>query len=115
MTTKPMVSDPRFTIGLEYCGFPETKYVLRWCGEFVRGFDSRQDAEMGRLDFAIKNKNKNAWKLLTNVDHVLWLKRGELYRIAYGADVRDYRDDLEAALIFGHCVRHHLECEGQLS
>jgi hypothetical protein len=36
MTTfYPIKSDSRYSIAKEFCGYPEKRFVLRYCGEFV--------------------------------------------------------------------------------
>jgi len=37
-------NDERYTIDLEFCGYPVTKYVLRFCGEFISSHENRNDA-----------------------------------------------------------------------
>lgn len=29
------INDKRYTITVEYCGYPEPRYVLRFCGDFI--------------------------------------------------------------------------------
>lgn len=31
----PIFRDSRYTIDKEYCGHPEPRYVLRFCGDFI--------------------------------------------------------------------------------
>jgi hypothetical protein len=31
----PIKSDSRYAITQEYCGYPEPRYVLRFCGEWI--------------------------------------------------------------------------------
>ena len=36
--------DSRYTITKEYCGYPEARYVIRFCGEWVCQEYTYQDA-----------------------------------------------------------------------
>lgn len=38
MKTRPLKSDKRYSINLEYCGYEEPRYVLRFCDEWVDSF-----------------------------------------------------------------------------
>lgn len=33
--THPISKDARYTIQKEYCGYPEPRFVVRFCGEFI--------------------------------------------------------------------------------
>lgn len=115
---KPLVTDERYSIQLEFCGQPKQMHVVRFCGEFVSQHDGLGVAEMAALDHCIKrNGDTGKWKLLARVGSAIWLIHGKLHRVAYGADVRDFRiadRDIKAAEFFGLCIRHELECEGKI-
>ncbi len=38
MKTHPVRSDPRYTVALEWCGEPEQRFILRFCGDWVDKF-----------------------------------------------------------------------------
>lgn len=44
-TRHPALSDGRYTITLEYCGYTNPRHVLRFCGDWVNQSETRQDAE----------------------------------------------------------------------
>lgn len=33
--TRPISSDARYTVTLEWCGYPEQRHVARFCGEWI--------------------------------------------------------------------------------
>lgn len=35
MKTHPVSSDKRYTVTKEFCGYPEPRFVVRFCGEWV--------------------------------------------------------------------------------
>lgn len=35
MKTHPVSSDKRYTVTKEFCGYPEARFVVRFCGEWV--------------------------------------------------------------------------------
>jgi hypothetical protein len=35
MNKFPIPSDKRYTIAKEFCGYPESRFVLRFCNDFV--------------------------------------------------------------------------------
>lgn len=49
------MNDNRYTITKEYCGYPEAKYILRFCGEWVGQFETLEDAQIAR-SITIKSK-----------------------------------------------------------
>lgn len=49
------ISDARFTLTREFCGYAKPRYVLRFCGEWVRSFTCKRNAEAGRIA-AIRNR-----------------------------------------------------------
>ena len=42
-----MKTDPRYTISLEFCGYPEQRHVVRFCGEWVG--QAKTEAETGKI------------------------------------------------------------------
>ena len=49
------VTDARFTISKEFCGYKKARYVIRFCGDWVRSFTSKRNAVAGRIA-AIRNR-----------------------------------------------------------
>lgn len=41
MTYRPIKDDPRYTIDREWCGYPQPRYVLRFCGDWIAQSISR--------------------------------------------------------------------------
>lgn len=85
---------------------------LRFAGDLVRNYPSLQDAEAAAQTHEIHGFNKSKWELIARLDSVMWLKKGKEFRIVYGADIRETKNDVQAAHWFGECVRHELECNG---
>jgi hypothetical protein len=48
-------NDKRYSIALEFCGYPQKRYVARFCGEFLDSFRSYPSA----LLRCIGHKNPN--------------------------------------------------------
>lgn len=40
----PMRKDKRYSVELEYCGYKEAKYVVRFCGKYIAPCDTKQEA-----------------------------------------------------------------------
>lgn len=38
------MKDKRYTIELEWCGYPERRHVLRFCGEWVAQYKTHDEA-----------------------------------------------------------------------
>lgn len=109
------IKDGRYYIGLEFCGAPTQKWVLRWCGDFVKDCDSKKEAEVLAVQHAeARGHNHTGWILLACIGSVIWLRRGKLFRVAYGADIKESKDDIQAAHYFGEAICHQLHCEGVL-
>ncbi len=49
------VTDARFTISKEFTGHTKARYVIRFCGDWVRSFTSKRNAVAGRIA-AIRNR-----------------------------------------------------------
>jgi len=114
------IADKRYTIGAEFCGRPKQLQVLRFCGDFVSGWPTREEAELAAVVHAVKRgQNHTGWRVVSRVDHVLWLAHdnGKKHRVAYGADVKDFHGKdaaAQAAPAFGFAVLHQAGCEGVL-
>ncbi len=99
-----------YTIGLEFCGFPEQKHVLRFCGEFIAPYHSLDKALAGRA--LHQSKLNNAFQEIDEPlviesyrDFVLLLKMKEKsYRVVYGAQVSDFND-------LGYAFENYSECK----
>lgn len=50
-----MKTDARYTITREFCGYAKPRYVLRFCGEWVRSYSNKRSALAGRVA-AIRNR-----------------------------------------------------------
>lgn len=108
--------DPRYTVNAEYNG-TKYMYALRFAGEFICYCKGIDEADNAAVTHSIKGHNLKAWRLLATLEGVLWLRKGRIHRVAYGAQVKDFKGhsrDVEAAKNFGLCVRHSLECSGEL-
>lgn len=46
LTHKDGTADKRYAVAPEFCGYPEKRLVLRFCGEFVGSFRNLQDATL---------------------------------------------------------------------
>ncbi len=114
MSTKKVTKaiDKRYTIGLEFCGFPEQKHVLRFCGEFIAPFHSLEKAQAGQcLHYAKLTNALNELDAPILIEdykgYVLLLKMSEgNYRTVYGAEVQDFKDLGLANIEFQDCKKH---------
>jgi hypothetical protein len=96
----------RFTINIEFCGHPQPRPVIRYCGEFVASYASFTEAQK-----QINALQKAAeWVLVQSRGNVNLYASYTLYRVAYGADVTDHATYAAAASRFDSCVRHDKEC-----
>jgi hypothetical protein len=116
MSNQPMVTDQRYNIGLEFTGAPTQQHVVRFCGDFISAHEGRGEAEIAALTHAIdREQNHSAWQLVTKVENVIWIRNGSRHRVAYGADIKNFKGkhgSFEASQCFGACVHHALACEG---
>lgn len=55
-----VIQDKRYTIALEYCSYPEARYVIRFCGNFIRQSANLNDA----IFIAICHQDERGLKLL---------------------------------------------------
>ena len=44
LTTRRQRSDKRYTIALEYCGYPTARHVVRFCGQWLGQIITRREA-----------------------------------------------------------------------
>lgn len=49
------VSDARFTLTREFCGYAKPRYILRFCGDWINSFTCKRNAEASRKA-AIRNR-----------------------------------------------------------
>lgn len=115
------IGDSRYSIGLEFTGDDEQMFVLRFCGDWVAKFNTVKGAEVAAVTHSSVHKHKQnhtKWQLVTECEGVLWLQTRKsnrvIYRVAYGADIKDTLSATEATGRFGDCVRHSVECKGLL-
>lgn len=54
------VEDERYTVGIEACGYPELRCVVRFCGEFIGQSANLNDA----IFIAICHQDERGLKLL---------------------------------------------------
>jgi hypothetical protein len=108
--------DNRYSIGLEHCGYAEQKHVVRFCGDWLGGFDSQFDAHIAALGFEHNRLNTNHEETRVIIaqtnDVALYACPHDMYKVVYGADVKNYHT-IELALDgFRDCIGHSLSCAG---
>jgi hypothetical protein len=96
----------RFTLNIEYCGHPQPRPVIRYCGAFVASYESYNEAQI-RLEIL---QAAAEWVPVQSRGNVNLYASNTLYRVAYGADVTDHATYAAAASCFDSCVRHDKEC-----
>lgn len=43
------MKDTKYTINLEFCGYKERRYVLRFCDEFIGSYTTKKDAILAQI------------------------------------------------------------------
>lgn len=46
--------DTRYTADLEYCGYPERRFVLRFCGVWIAQFQTAKEARAAQREHAAR-------------------------------------------------------------
>ena len=110
-----MINDKRYYIGLEYTGalIQPHQHVVRFCGLRIGAANTLGEAQVLEAEHVSERGHDLVTRFNDGDSAVLWLKRGKIHRIAYGAEVTDTKNSVEAAEKFGLCVRHSLECAGK--
>jgi hypothetical protein len=49
-STQARATDARFTLSREYCGYARPRWVLRFCGEWIKSYSNKRSAEAGRIN-----------------------------------------------------------------
>lgn len=101
-----MKQDQRFTICREYCGYPQPRPVIRFCGEFVASYATHNEAQ-AQLETL---RNAAEWVLVQSCNNVNLYAGNTGYRVAYGAHVTNHSTYAAAASEFDACVQHEKEC-----
>lgn len=101
-----MKQDQRFTLNYEFCGYPQPRPVIRFCGEFVASYATQHEAET-QLETL---RNAAEWVLVQSRNNVNLYAGNTGYRVAYGAHVTDHATYAAAASEFDACVQHEQEC-----
>lgn len=103
--------DKRYTIGLEFCGQESQKFVLRFCGQFLKAFDSVESAKIGIAWHTKRRSTSIQGDVFTIIrqhdNYVLLLMSEKSFRVCYGAEIHNFKDLEKAAAEFKNCVKHH--------
>jgi hypothetical protein len=109
-----MKKDKRYPINLEFCGASTQKYVVRFCGDWLGGFDTLALAEKAAFDFQANREACNhveGREIIANTNGVqLYFNR--VYTVVYGAHVKDSLSRDDALEEFKRCLEHSLGCDG---
>ena len=106
--------DPRYTTSLEFCGASSPKHVVRFCGDFVASCDTIDEALLVESNHIAKRGSDLVTKC-TDLDcEVLLLRGNKKYRVVYGAEVKEFKDKLQAFEEYSHCLLHSAQCSGKL-
>lgn len=109
--------DARYTIAMEFTGHAVQQHVLRFCGDYIGGYQSLALAkEAGFIDFLIRDLANCGYEVLTECEGVTLFKGlgGDSFKVVYGAEVNDFCTIGEAMDGFKWSVLHSLECESKL-
>lgn len=110
--------DARYTIAMEFTGHAVQQHVLRFCGDYIGGYQSLALAkEAGFLDFLLRDLANCGYEVLTECEGVTLFKGlvGNPLKVVYGAQVTDFCTIEEAMDGLKWCVLHSLECGSKLN
>lgn len=109
-----MKKDRRYTINLEFCGASTQKHVVRFCGDWLGGFDTLPLAEKAAKEFQANREaclHVEGREIISETNNVqLYFNR--LYTVVYGAHVKDNLSRDDALTEFKNCLDHSLGCDG---
>lgn len=109
--------DGRYTIAMEFNGKPVQQHVVRFCGEYLGGYGSLEEAkDVAFLDFLHRDLANCGYEVLTECEGVVLFKGicGKSFKVVYGADVTDYSSIEQALDAFKYYILHLLQCESRL-
>ena len=109
-----MKKDRRYTINLEFCGASTQKHVVRFCGDWLGGFDTLALAEKAALEFQANRESRNhieKRELIAETNNV-YLYFNRAYTVVYGAHIKDSLSRDDALEEFKNCLDHSLGCNG---
>ena len=98
-----------YTINYEYITADTKAFALRLCGDLIGYYDSYNQTYSDALMRPVRGVYAKFTIVSLYMD-VLWVRKGNVNRVIYGADISEFNNIEQAAIRFANCVDHSIQC-----